>query len=160
MLPYNFAFTLKGNLNLNNDSQNKYYSAEIGDGKSNNGRLRRTDIRQKDYTFQQQLHWRQEYGVHAIDALLGHESYNFTRNFMYAGKDNEIVPNMTNLLNFTDPAMLYDITTTIAWSRTWVVCAMASTAVTTSSSRSVAMVLRASLSMPVGVTSGAQVPAG
>ena len=108
MLPYNFTFTLKGNLNLNNDSQNKYYSAEIGDGKSNNGRLRRTDIRQKDYTFQQQLHWRQEYGVHAIDALLGHESYNFTRNFMYAGKDNEIVPNMTNLLNFTDPAQLYD----------------------------------------------------
>ncbi len=108
ILPYNFTFMLKGNLNLSNDSENKYYSAVIGDGKANNGRMRRTDIRQKNYTFQQQLHWRQEYGVHAIDALLGHESYKLTRNYMMGGKDSEIVPSLTNLLNFTQFAQLYD----------------------------------------------------
>ena len=108
ILPYNFTLSLKGSLNLSNDSENKYYSAVIGDGKSNNGRLRRTDVRQKNYTFQQQLHWRQEFGVHSVDALLGHESYKLTRNYMASGKDSEIVPNLTNLLNFTQFAQLYD----------------------------------------------------
>ena len=108
ILPYNFTLSLKGSLNLSNDSENKYYSAVIGDGKANNGRLRRTDVRQKNYTFQQQLHWRQEFGVHSVDALLGHESYKLTRNYMASGKDSEIVPNLTNLLNFTQFAQLYD----------------------------------------------------
>ena len=108
ILPYNFTLSLKGSLNLSNDSENKYYSAVIGDGKSNNGRLRRTDVRQKNYTFQQQLHWRQEFGVHSVDALLGHESYKLTRNYMASGKDSEIVPNLTNLLNFTQFAQLLD----------------------------------------------------
>lgn len=108
LLPYNFTLSLKGSLNLSNDSENKYYSAVIGDGKANNGRLRRTDVRQKNYTFQQQLHWRQEFGVHSVDALLGHESYKLTRNYMASGKDSEIVPNLTNLLNFTQFAQLYD----------------------------------------------------
>ena len=108
ILPYNFTLSLKGSLNLSNDSENKYYSAVIGDGKANNGRLRRTDVRQKNYTFQQQLHWRQEFGVHSVDALLGHESYKLTRNYMASGKDSEIVPDLTNLLNFTQFAQLYD----------------------------------------------------
>ena len=108
ILPYNFTLSLKGSLNLSNDSENKYYSAVIGDGKANNGRLRRTDVRQKNYTFQQQLHWRQEFGVHSVDALLGHESYKLTRNYMASGKDSEIVPNLTNLLNFTQFAQLYE----------------------------------------------------
>ena len=108
ILPYNFTLSLKGSLNLSNDSENKYYSAVIGDGKANNGRLRRTDVRQKNYTFQQQLHWRQEFGVHSVDALLGHESYKLTRNYMASGKDSEIVPNLTNLLNFTQFAQLLD----------------------------------------------------
>ena len=108
ILPYNFTFMLKGNLNLSNDSENKYYSALIGDGKANNGRLRRSDIRQKNYTFQQQLHWRNEYGVHAFDALLAHENYYLTRNFLYAGKDSEIFSDIANLLNFTSMVSLYD----------------------------------------------------
>ena len=108
ILPYNFTLSLKGSLNLSNDSENKYYSAVIGDGKANNGRLRRTDVRQKNYTFQQQLHWRQEFGVHSVDALLGHESYKLTRNYMASGKDSEIVPNLTNLLNFTQFVQLLD----------------------------------------------------
>jgi TonB-linked SusC/RagA family outer membrane protein len=108
ILPYNFTLMLKGNLALDYNSESKYYSAVVGDGKGNNGRGRRTDRRAKNYTFQQQLHWSHEYGVHSIDALLAHENYNWTRNYLYGAKNSEIVANLNNLLNFTEPVSIYD----------------------------------------------------
>ena len=44
-LPYNFTFTLKGNLNVRHSEENQYNSAVIGDGKANNGRGKREDYR-------------------------------------------------------------------------------------------------------------------
>jgi len=74
-LPYNFTFSLKGNLNLRSSVERSFDNSQIGDGKGNNGRAKREEYQYKNYTFQQQLHWSHEYGVHSIDALLGHENY-------------------------------------------------------------------------------------
>lgn len=108
ILPYNFTFTLKGNLNVRNSTENAYNSAEIGDGKGNNGRGNREEYRYKNYTFQQQLHWAKEFGVHSIDALIGHENYKYTYNYLYGYKTNQVFEGKNNLRNFTDITNLYD----------------------------------------------------
>ena len=107
-LPYNFTFTVKGNLNTRHSEENSYDSAVIGDGKGNNGRGKRVDYRYKNWAFQQQLHWSHEYGVHSIDALIGHENYHYTYNYLYAYKTSEVFPEINNLNNFTDITNVYD----------------------------------------------------
>ena len=108
MLPYNFTFMLKGNLNLRSSSESIYESSVIGDGKGNNGRGRRRDYRYKNWAFQQQLHWNHEYGVHSIDALLAHENYDYTVNELYVTKNIEIEPGLNNLINFAEPVTSQD----------------------------------------------------
>ena len=108
ILPYNFTFTLKANLNTRHSEENSYDSAVIGDGKGNQGRGKREDYRYKDWAFQQQLHWSHEFGVHSVDALIGHENYSWQRNYLYGYKTTEVVPSLNNLNNFTDITSLYD----------------------------------------------------
>ena len=107
-LPYNFTFTLKGNLNTRHSETNEYNNAEIGDGKGNSGRGKRTDTRYKNWAFQQQLHWSHEYGIHSVDALIGHENYHYTYNYLYGYKTTQVFAGVNNLNNFTDITSLYD----------------------------------------------------
>ncbi len=107
-LPYNFTITLKGNLNLRNQSNSGYDSAVIGDGRGNSGRGKRVDTRYKNYAFQQQIHWKHDYGKHSVDALLGHENYAYTYNYLYGYKNTEVFPGVNNLNNFTNITKLYD----------------------------------------------------
>ena len=109
-LPYNFTLSLKGNLNTWNRTENEYNSAQIGDGKGNNGRGKREEYRYMTYTFQQQLHWSHEYGVHSIDALIGHENYHWEYNYLYGFKTNQVFEGKNNLRNFTEITKLYDYT--------------------------------------------------
>ena len=108
ILPYNFTFTVKGNLNIRNNVNSGYDSALIGDGKGSNGRGNRTEYVYKNYTFQQQLHWNHEYGVHSVDALIGHENFRYSYNYLYAYKTNQVFEGRNNLRNFTDITSLYD----------------------------------------------------
>ena len=107
-LPYNFTFTVKGNLNTRHSETNEYNNAIIGDGQGNSGRGKRTDTRYKNWAFQQQLHWSQEFGVHSVDALIGHENYHYTYNYLYGYKTTQVFPGVNNLNNFTDITSLYD----------------------------------------------------
>ena len=108
ILPYNFTLTLRGNLNLRNNSNQAYYNAVVGDGKGESGRGKRTDYRYKNYAFQQQLHWSHEYGAHSVDVLLGHENYSYTYNYLYGFKNTEVFSGLTYLRNFTNITSLYD----------------------------------------------------
>lgn len=114
ILPYGFTFTLKGNLNVRNSSNQTYNSAIIGDGKGNDGRGKRVDYRYKNYQFQQQLHWAHEYGVHSIDALVGHENYHYAYNYLYGYKTSETFAGVNNLNNFNEITSLYDYNTEYA----------------------------------------------
>ena len=108
IMPYGFTLTFKGNLNVRNSTENQYNSALIGDGKGNNGRGKREEYRYKNYAFQQQLHWAHEYGVHSIDALIGHENYHYAYNYLYGYKTNQVFEGKNYLRNFTDITSLYD----------------------------------------------------
>ncbi len=107
-LPYNFTLSLKGNLNLRSSVNRSFDNSQIGDGKGNNGRAKREEYQYKNYTFQQQLHWSQEYGVHSIDALIGHENYYNNYNYLYGYKTNEVFEGKSTLRNYTDITNLYD----------------------------------------------------
>ena len=107
-LPYNFTFTLKGNLNLRSSVNRSFDNSQIGDGQGNNGRAGRDEYQYKNYTFQQQLHWNHEYGVHSIDALIGHENYYNNYNYMYGRKSNEVFEGKTTLRNYTEITEWYD----------------------------------------------------
>ena len=108
ILPYNFVFTLKGNLATRTNTENQYNTAQIGDGKGNNGRGKREEYRYKNYTFQQQLRWNGDFGVHSVDALIGHENYHYSYNYLYGYKTNQVFEGKNNLRNFTDITSLYD----------------------------------------------------
>ena len=107
-LPYNFTLTFKGNLNLRHSEENSYDNPQIGDGKGNAGRGKRIDYRYKNWAFQQQLHWAKEFGVHSLDALVGHENFHYTYNYLYGYKTTEVFPGINNLNNYTDITSLYD----------------------------------------------------
>lgn len=100
-LPYSFTFTVKGNLNLCYSNNQTYNSAIIGNGKGSEGRAKRVEYNYKNYTFQQQLAWRHEFGSHSVDALLGHENYSYKYNYLYGYKTNETIAGWGNLSNFT-----------------------------------------------------------
>ena len=108
ILPYNFTLSLKGNLNLRNTVNRNFDSSEIGDGKANNGRAGRVDYNYKNYTFQQQLHWSQEFGVHSVDALIGHENYYHNYIYEYGRKTNEVFAYHSSLRNYTEITEWYD----------------------------------------------------
>ena len=108
ILPYNFTLSVKGNLNLRSSVNRSFDNSQIGDGKGSNGRAKREEYQYKNYTFQQQLHWRQEYGVHSIDAMIGHENYYNNYNYMYGYKANEVFEGKGTLRNYTDITNLYD----------------------------------------------------
>ena len=107
-LPYNFTLSLKGNLNLRSSVERSFDNSQIGDGKGNNGRAKREETNYKNYTFQQQLHWSHEYGIHSIDAMVGHENYYNNYNYLYGYKTNEVFSGKTTLRNYTDITNLYD----------------------------------------------------
>ena len=108
ILPYGFTFTLKGSLNVSQSYNSTYNSAVIGDGKGNSGRAKRVNYRYKDYNFQQQLHWSHEYGIHSLDALIGHENYSWSRNYLYGYKTDETSAGLGQLVNFNSITSLED----------------------------------------------------
>ena len=103
-----FTFTLNGNLNIRSDIERSYDSSVIGDGKGNNGREKREEYNYKNYTFQQQLRWNHQFGNHYVNALVGHENYANTYDYLYGYKTAEVFPGINNLRNFTEITSLYN----------------------------------------------------
>lgn len=101
VLPYGFEFTLKGNKSYTARKYSKYDNPEIGDGASNNGRLSNYEYRYSTTNFQQQLNWGHDYGLHHIDAMLAHESYQYEQSIVYGMNTNMSVEGNTTMGNFT-----------------------------------------------------------
>jgi len=97
-----FTFSLIGEINLRNHEERTYNNATIGDGKGNSGRTSLTSYRYKNWTFQQQLKWSREFGLHNVNVLLGHENYNYQYDYHYNYKTTEIFALKDNLSNFTN----------------------------------------------------------
>lgn len=102
ILPYGFVATMKGNLNTRNSDAFEYSSALIGDA-VNEGAYNKTYYTYKNWTFQQQLNWRQTYGEkHNISALLAHENYSYQYDYAYANKRGQAFEGLTAFSNFSE----------------------------------------------------------
>lgn len=109
VLPYGFDLTVKGDLNVRDSENRTYNNAIIGDGMGNNARTKRSIYRYKNYTFLQQLNWKQTYGdLHSLEAMLGHENYYYKYNYLYGYKANETLAGHIDMINFSDIQNLYD----------------------------------------------------
>lgn len=104
----NFTFTLRGDLSVRNSENRTYNNAIIGDGAGNEGRAKRIINRYKNYTMQQQLNWNNAFDKHFVDVLVGHENFNYNRNYLYGYKTNQIFAGAPEMINFTEITNLYD----------------------------------------------------
>ena len=66
------------------EMMNKFH----GNQKNAGGLIQKYATRDLSYTFNQQLTYNRKFGDHTIGALLGHEFYQYTYNYLYAGKTN------------------------------------------------------------------------
>lgn len=99
-LPYNFSVTVKGAVESSRSNSSKYNNAFIGDGAGNNGRFTSSAYQYTDYTFNQLLNWNHSYGLHNIEALLGHEATSWERKYTSGMNTDMAVDGMLVLGNF------------------------------------------------------------
>lgn len=107
ILPYGFDITIKGAKNFISRKRWYYNNPEIGDGASNNGRLTNYDYRYTTTNFQQQINWTHDYGLHHVDALLGHESYKYEASVVYGMNTNMSLTGNMTMSNFTTNSFYY-----------------------------------------------------
>ena len=107
ILPYGFDITVKGAKNFISRKHWSYNNPEIGDGAANGGRYTNYDYRYTTTNFQQQLNWAQDYGVHHVDVLLGHESYQLKSNVVYGMNTQMSIAGNMVMSNFTKNSYLY-----------------------------------------------------
>ena len=75
-----FTFSLKGNISLRNIEDSQYGNAEIGAYKDT-GFISKIDQEYKEYTLQQLLAWKHQFGRHFVEWMVGHENYDYKLNF-------------------------------------------------------------------------------
>lgn len=95
-----FTFSLKGNISLRNTEDRQYGNAEIGNFKGT-GFISKLDKTYKEYTLQEMLTWKHQYGKHFVEGMIGHENYDYRLNLDNTQKTNENFPGIDELSNFT-----------------------------------------------------------
>jgi TonB-linked SusC/RagA family outer membrane protein len=96
-----FTLSLKGNMMNRNTSEKTYDNAIIGDG-AGKGRMAQIEYRYKSYLFQELLNWKHTFNVkHNVEALIGHENYSYNYQYTYLYKQDEKLPNLMELSNFS-----------------------------------------------------------
>lgn len=103
-----FSFRILGDLNVRNSENRTYNNAIIGDGAGNAGRASRSIYRYKNYTAQQILNWSKSFDSHNVEALVGHENFYDTYNYLRGYKTTETFAGKEDLINFTEITQLYD----------------------------------------------------
>jgi len=96
-----FTFSIKGDLNLRNFENQSYQNAEIGDGLGQ-GRAYRTINRYKNYTVQEILTYKKEFGDHNFELMAAHENYSYNQTYLYGGKTKETFKGGKELINFNE----------------------------------------------------------
>lgn len=100
VLPYGFELTVRGNLNRASTTSNSYSNKEIGDA-APKGSLTQNFGTVNYHTFMQNLTWNQDYGLHHVDVLLGHENSDYMSESTYIVNDTQTFEDNYLLSNFT-----------------------------------------------------------
>lgn len=70
-----FSFTASGNISNNTFDNYAYFDPEIGTGIAYKGSYTKRYWSQTTSDFQQQLDWKHNFGLHGVEAMAGHESF-------------------------------------------------------------------------------------
>ena len=81
-------FTLSFGADYSGLNQTEMMNKFHGNQKNAGGLMKKYSTRDLSYTFNQQLTYNRKFGDHTIGALLGHEFYQYTYQYLYAGKTN------------------------------------------------------------------------
>lgn len=102
-LDLNIYDGLKVSANVSLESTNLrkkvYENTKVGDG-SPAGRMNITSSRSTTYTFNQLITYNKDFGQHSIDALLGHENYSYTYQYMYGMRQEQSIIGLQEFGNF------------------------------------------------------------
>lgn len=99
-LPYGFSATARGNMAHRTNNRTRYNNAEIGDGATNNGRLSSYAYEYSTATLQQLINWDKQFGVHHVDAMVGHENYEYNVKRFYGMNTNMAISGIYVPSNF------------------------------------------------------------
>lgn len=106
-LPYGFSATAKGNMAHRTMNRTHYNNSEIGDGATNNGRLANYSYEYSTVTLQQLINWDKQFGIHHVDAMVGHENYEYNVKSFYGMNTNMAVSGIFVMNNFLTNSYLY-----------------------------------------------------
>jgi len=94
-----FKFTINGSLDQRFYYNTFYNNPLIGDG-APGGRSYKTYNRRNSVNFNQLLTYNRLFGDHRVDVVLGHESYEYTYNYLSGARTQQIADDNTELINF------------------------------------------------------------
>ena len=102
--PY-FTFTTSLSADITNQNSEEYQNTIVGDG-APAGRYNQTWSRTHGITFNQILRFNKSFGDHNVNALLGHESFDYRFNDVYGMRQGEGFAGFYTFTNFTDISSL------------------------------------------------------
>lgn len=92
-----FKFTTTNNVNVDETRSSYVTNPYYGSYASSNGILTKYHTRSFSYNFQQLLKYRHTFGLHNVEAMIGHEAYRYKYYYLYANKTNMFDPNNSEL---------------------------------------------------------------
>lgn len=95
-----FKFTTNISVDITNNNNKTYQNTLVGDG-APAGRASRTSANTTSYNFNQLLNYSKTFGKHTVDALLGHENYDWTYDYFTGSRQGIISEGNSELINFT-----------------------------------------------------------
>ena len=96
----NFKFTANVGTDITNRNNVTFGNPEIGDG-APAGRSTHEFENVTSYNLSQLLNYTKTFGSHGIEALVGHENYNYTDNILEGSRSQQILDGNYELVNFT-----------------------------------------------------------
>ncbi|MFN8347513.1 MAG: TonB-dependent receptor [Spirosomataceae bacterium] len=96
----NFKFTANVGTDITNLNDVTFGNPEIGDG-APAGRASHDFQNITSYNLSQLLNYNKTFGNHGIEALVGHENYNYTDNILEGSRSQQILDGNYELVNFT-----------------------------------------------------------
>ena len=97
ILPYGFKFSSINTALVDETRGTGFTNPYYGQYKSQNGVISKSHSRTYRYNFQQLLNWHQEYGLHDVEVMLGHETYRANSASLSAYKNNMFDPTVHEL---------------------------------------------------------------
>ncbi|MDF9831005.1 TonB-dependent receptor [Parabacteroides sp. PF5-6] len=87
-----FRLKVSGSTDISNDFLTTYQNNQYGDAESVKGRSTKAYRKRHSYTVNEILTWNKTFGLHNVSALLGHENYWYTLNYLEATRVGFTIP--------------------------------------------------------------------